>query len=248
MAMLIDIKTDDGTCPAHVFRPAGQGPWPAVLFFMDGIGMRPALVAMAERLAAAGYFVLMPDLFYRAGAYTAPEPAKLFSDPDTRQAWFAKISPIASVDNTMRDTRAFLAYLDAQPDVRQPSIGATGYCMGGRMALCAAGHFPDRIAACASYHPGNLANDAPDSPHLLASKIRARVYVAAAMDDQSFPEEQKQRLEQALTAAKVDHLIETYPARHGWVPSDTPVHDKAAAERHWTTLVDLLDRTLKSRS
>ena len=113
------------------------------------------------------------------------------------------------------------------------------------MSLSAAGHFPDRIAAAASYHGGNLANDAPDSPHLLAPKMKARVYVAGAIEDANFPEEQKTRLSQALAAAGVDHVVETYPARHGWVPADTPVHDPAAAERHWKTLLDLFDRTLE---
>jgi len=242
----IEIKTADGTCPTHVMHPTGAGPWPGVLFFMDGIGMRPALVKMAERLASAGYYVLMPDLFYRGGAYTAPEPKKLFTDPELGKQWWGKITSLASVAQIMRDVPAFLAHFDAQKSVRNSKqLGATGYCMGGRLALSAAGHFPDRFAAVGSYHPGNLANDAPDSPHLLASKIKARVYVGAAMDDQSFPEEQKQRLEQALTAAHVDHVIETYQCRHGWVPSDTPVHDDAGAEKHWTTLTGLFQQTLR---
>ncbi len=240
----IALATADGSCPAHVFHPDGAGPWPGVLMFMDGIGMRPAIVALGEHLARDGYYVLLPDLFYRAGAYTAPDPKQLFADEAVRSAWFQRVFQHVSLDKTMRDMRAFLAHLAAQPAVRQPRFGVTGYCMGGRLALAAAGHYPEQIAAAAAYHPGNLATDAPDSPHLLAPKIRARVYVGGAMEDQSFPDEQKQRLEQALTAAHVDHVIETYPARHGWVPSDTPVHDPAQAERHWQTLLDLLARTL----
>ena len=242
----IEIKTADGTCPTHVMHPTGAGPWPGVLFFMDGIGMRPALVKMAERLAAAGYYVLMPDLFYRGGAYTAPDPKKLFADPEMQKAWWPKIGMHASIDKIMRDLPAFFAHFDAQKSVRNSKkLGATGYCMGGRLALAAAGHFPERFAATAAYHPGNLANDAPDSPHLLASKIKARVYVGGAMEDQSFSDEQKQRLEQALTAAHVDHVIETYQCRHGWVPSDTPVHDHAGAEKHWSTLTGLFQQTLR---
>jgi carboxymethylenebutenolidase len=139
-----------------------------------------------------------------------------------------------SMANTMRDTRAFLAHLPAT------KVGTTGYCMGGRMSLAAAGTYPERIAAAAAYHPGNLANDAPDSPHLLAGAIKARVYVGGASEDPSFPEEQKQRLAEALAKARVDHVIETYPARHGWVLSDFPVHDAAAADRHFETLIALL--------
>lgn len=241
----IDVRTDDGTCPAHVFHPTDGAPWPGVLLFMDGLGMRPALLELGERLAGAGYYVLLPDLFYRAGAYVAPDAKQIFADPEVRAAWGKRLAGLVTVDGVMRDTRAFLAHLGAEPRVRQPRVGAVGYCMGGRMALSAAGHFPERIAAVAAYHPGNLANDAPDSPHLLAARIRARVYVGAATADTSFPDEQKQRLAEALGAAGVAHQIETYPARHGWVPSDTPVHDPAATERHWQTLLDLFDRTLK---
>ncbi len=242
----IEIDTDDGRCPAHVFRPSdvGDGPWPAVLMYMDGIGMRPALCDMARRLAGMGYYVLLPDVFYRAGAYTAPDPTALFGDPAVRAEHFKKFMAAASVDMVMRDTRAFLAHLAAQPDVVQPKVGVVGYCMGAKMALAAAGTFGERIAAAAGYHPGNIAVDAPDSPHLLADKMRARIYVGGAMEDQTFPDEQKQRLEKALTDAHVDHVIETYPARHGWVPSDTPVHDPVQAERHWQTLTDLLAATL----
>jgi carboxymethylenebutenolidase len=241
----ITIRTDDRNCPGFVFRPAGNGPHPAVLFYMDGIGIRPALFQMAERLAGAGYYVLLPDLFYRAGPYPPMDAKTVFSDPAKRTDLLSRFMPSATVANVMRDTRAFLDHFAAQPDVLQSKVGTTGYCMGGRMSLCAAGHYPDRIAAAASYHGGNLANDAPDSPHLLASKIKAKVYVAGATDDASFPEEQKTRLVNALTAARVDHVVETYPARHGWVPSDTPVHDAVQAERHWKTLLDLF-KTLKA--
>jgi carboxymethylenebutenolidase len=117
--------------------------------------------------------------------------------------------------------------------------------MGGFMSLTAAGTYPDRIAAAASYHGGRLATDAPDSPHLLAPKIKARVYVAGAIEDASFPDEQKARLAEALREAGVEHQIETYPAKHGWVPRDTPVHDAAEAERHYETLFALFDKTLR---
>ncbi len=213
---------------------------------MDGIGIRPALFQMAERLADAGYHVLLPDLFYRSGPYEPMDAKTIFSDPAKRAELFSRFMSRATVANVMRDTRAFLAYLAAERGVRTEKVGTTGYCMGGRFSLSAAGHYPERIAAAASYHGGNLANEAPDSPHLLAPKMKARVYVGGASDDPSFPEEQKERLRRALTAADVEHVIETYAARHGWVPSDTPVHDPAAAERHWQTLLELFDRTLKT--
>lgn len=244
----VTIETKDGRCEASVFRPAeGSGPWPAVLFFMDGIGIRPALFEMGERMAGHGYFVLLPDLFYRAGPYEPLDPKRLFSDTEFRQTWFAKYASTVTQANVRSDTEAFLAFLTAQKDVVQPKVGTTGYCLGGALSLAAAGNFPDRVAAAASYHGGRLATDAPDSPHRLVPKMKARVYVAGAIEDSSFPDEQKKLLDDTLTAAGVDHVVETYQARHGWVPSDTPVHDPAAAERHWKSLFDLFDATLKAR-
>jgi len=115
---------------------------------------------------------------------------------------------------------------------------------GGTASLNAAGTYPDRIVAAASYHGGALATEAPDSPHLLAPRMKARVYVAGAIEDPSFPDDMKARLGEALTKAAVEHTIETYPARHGWVLRDTPTHDAAATERHWQTLLELLAKTL----
>jgi len=242
----IEIKTKDGTCPSYVYRPTGSGPWPAVLVFMDGLGIRPPMLEVGERLATYGYFVLLPDLFYRSGPYEPMDPHAVFSDPEKRKVLMEKFFAHATPANIMSDTRAFLDYLAAQPDVKPGGIGTTGYCMGGLMSLTAAGTYPDRIAATASYHGGRLATDAPESPHLLAPKIKSRVYIAGAIEDASFPDEMKARLEDALTKAGVDHTIETYPAKHGWVFRDTPVYDAAASERHWKTLVALLDSKLKA--
>ncbi len=242
----VTLTTNDGRCEASVFRPAGAGPWPAVLFFMDGVGIRPALFAIAERIAAHGYFVLLPDLFYRSGPYEPQDPGKIFGDPEVRAAWVSKTIATLSHDKVREDTRAFLDFLAQQPDVVQLAVGTTGYCMGGGYSLAAAGNFPDRVVAAASYHGGRLATDAPDSPHRLAPKMKARIYVAGAIEDPSFPDDMKARLEDALAKADVPHTVETYEgARHGWVPSDTPVHDPAAAERHYTTLLALFDATLR---
>lgn len=239
------IKTRDGEAPASIYQPRdGKGPWPGVLVYMDGRGIRPALFELAQRVANAGYFVLLPDLFYRAGAYEAPT-GEAFSDPEFRKRWQGTYIASASKANVRSDTEAFLEFFAARPEVSSLAIGTTGYCMGGGLSLSAAGYFPDRVIAAASYHGGNLANEAADSPHLLAPRIRARVYVAGAVEDPSFPEEQKQRLVEALQAAKVEHGVETYPgARHGWVPTDSPVYDRAASERHYQTLIELFDATL----
>jgi carboxymethylenebutenolidase len=157
------------------------------------------------------------------------------------EKFFSKATPA----NVMSDTRAFLDYMASEPDVKPGGIATTGYCMGGLMSLTAAGTYPDHVVVAASFHGGRLATDAPDSPHLLAPRIKARVYVAGAIEDQSFPDEMKARLEDALTQAGVEHTVETDPARHGWVFRDTPVYDAAASERHYQTLFALLDSSLK---
>ncbi len=235
----IQIKTRDGYCPSFVYRPKGRGPWPVVLVFMDGLGIRPAMCELAERLSIYGYFVLLPDLFYRSGPYEPMDPKTVFTDPEKRKVLMEKFFAKATQSNIMSDTQAFFEYLDSENDVKPGGIGTTGYCMGGLMSLTAAGTFPDRIVATASYHGGRLATDDPASPHLLAAKIKSRVYVAGAIEDPSFPDDMKKRLQEALTQAGVDHQIETYPAKHGWVFRDTPVYDAAAAERHWESLLAL---------
>ena len=241
----LQLKTLDGVCPTHVFEPDSREPWPAVLMYMDGIGMRPALWEVADRIAQQGYFVMLPNLFYRVG-YNAEYGVTVFSDPEKRADLMTRIIPSASAPNVMRDTETFFEYLDRQPSVRRGQIGLTGYCMGGRLSMYAAGHFGDRIAAAAAYHPAGLATDSPDSPHRLAPQMRARVYVGAAMEDQSFDDAQKQRFDKALSDAGVAHTIETYHARHGFVPPDTPAYDPAAAKRHDETLFALLGETLPS--
>jgi carboxymethylenebutenolidase len=242
----IDLKTADGSCPSYVYRPSGKGPWPAVLMFMDGLGIRPAMLEVGERLATHGYLVLLPDLFYRSGPYEPMDPHTVFTDPEKRKVLMEKFFAHATQANIMRDTQVFLDYLAGETDAQPGGIGTTGYCMGGLMSLVAAGTYPNRIVAAASYHGSRLATDAPDSPHLLAPKMKARVYVGGASEDQSFPDDMKARLEDALTKAGVDHKIETYPAKHGWVFRDTPVYDAAATERHWLTLLALLDAKLKN--
>jgi carboxymethylenebutenolidase len=241
----LSIRTHDGDCPAHVFTPAGTGPWPAVIFFMDGLAIRPTLFAMGQRLADGGFLVLLPDLFYRAGPYAPLDPKAVFASGNVRAA----IGHLfGSTDNrrAAADTAAFLAWLDGRPDVAGKKVGVTGYCMGGGIALTVAGTYPDRIAAAASFHGGNLATDDELSPHRLAPQIRGRVYVGGADQDASYPPEMAERLDQALTAAGVDHTCEIYEgALHGWTMADFPIYNETAAERHWTVLFQLFNDTLK---
>jgi len=163
----LQLETQDGVCPTHAFQPDGEGSWPGVLMYMDGIGMRPALWTIADRIARQGYFVLLPNLFYRVG-YNAEYGVNVFSDPEKRADLMTRIMPSASPANVMRDTDVLLEYMHGLETVRAEKIGITGYCMGGRLAMYATGHYGDRVAAAAAYHPAGLATDSPDSPHRLA--------------------------------------------------------------------------------
>jgi carboxymethylenebutenolidase len=242
----IEIRTADGVCPASLFRPAGNGPWPGVIIYMDGPGIRPVLFDMGERLASNGYLVLLPDLFYRAGPYAPVDVKTLFSDPEKRAA-HGRLFTSTSNTKAAADTRAFLDYLDSTSELRGRKIGVTGYCMGGGMVLTAAATYPDRIGAAASFHGGRLATDSDDSPHKLAAKITARVLVAGADNDQGFPPEQAEKLDAALTAAQVDHRVEIWAgAAHGWTMKDIPIYNEAAAELHWKQMLALFDQTLKA--
>jgi carboxymethylenebutenolidase len=247
--MKIQIETQDGPADAFVFRPedpaATAGPWPGVLFFMDAFGPREGLFGMARRLASEGYVVLLPEMFHRSVPYAPFDPATAFGVEPERMRLFGLIK---SLDNAaaVRDADACLTWLLAQPDVKGPKVGCVGYCMGGRHALLAAGSFPDRVAAVGCFHGGSLATTQPDSPHLLAQKLRARVYIAVAELDGNFKPEEKERLTHALDAAGVDYRLEVYPGvRHGFAVADSVVYDPAAAERHWDELLKLFGSTLR---
>jgi carboxymethylenebutenolidase len=240
------LTTPDGACPVYLMTPAVPGQrrrWPAVVFYGDAGGIRPAMMDMAQQLADAGYAVLLPDLYYRYGPYKPLVPAEVFKGDV-----MAILGPLmATTDNlkAARDTEVFIAFLDACDAVSGGRLGAVGFCMGGRMAITAAATYSDRFAAVASFHGGHLATDEPASPHLLANKLKAEVYVAGADQDDSYPPAMAERLGQALTHAGVTHASETYfGAAHGWMVPDFPTYDAAAAERGWKALLDLFKRNL----
>lgn len=238
------IRTRDGTCRGYTFKPEGDGPWPAVIVYMDAFAIRPALLDLGRLLADFGYFVLVPDLFYRSGDYDTMDPRAIFGNPEGFKSLKERFMVHATVDNVMSDTAAFLDFLAQHPDAKPGRVGTTGYCMGGRFSLAAAGTWPDRIGASASFHGSNLASDAPDSPHRMAPRMKATVFVAGAVDDKSFPDDMKARLESALAEAGVDHVVETWPAKHGWTFYDTPVYDEACFERHLRVLDGLFSASL----
>lgn len=241
----VSITTPDGTCDASVHTPAGDGPWPAVIMYPDAGGVRTTFHDMAQRLADLGYTVLLPNIFYRLGEYEPFDTQTVFSDPDERKRLMDMVASVTK-DMATRDTGAMLTFLVEQPEVAGTKLGTTGYCMGGGLALNAAGRFPDRIGAAASFHGGNLASTEPDSPHLLSRSMTASVYVAGAENDGSFDDEQFERLSTALTDADVGHTLVTYPAAHGFAVPDMPVYDEAAAERHWQALEELYASALSA--
>ncbi len=240
----LNVPTPDGTCRAALFTPAGTGPWPGVIFFIDGLGYRPAMWEMGQKLADAGYAVLQPDAYYRYGPYTAEDPAAVLGDEALRNKLMEWVGSLTR-ERKLTDIAAYLAFLPTRPEVKPGKYGATGYCMGGHAAITAAGAFPAKFAAIASFHGGGLAAESPDSPHMFAKAITARVYVAGADEDPFFDAAQKARLETALTDAGVEHVVETYDGKyHGYAVRDLPVYDPEACERHWTALLKLFGETL----
>lgn len=240
----IEIRTEDGLAKAGLFRGAAAEK-AGVILYMDAFGPRPALDDMAARLAAEGYVVLVPDLFYRTAPYGPFDARTAFAEEATRNQLMTLISGTTQA-MTERDSAAFLDALAAEG---VGPVGAVGYCMGGGRALNAAAAYPARIAAAASFHGGNLASDAPDSPYRRAGRIKARVYVGVAGIDRSFPPEQSARLAEALRMAEVDHIIENYVGmEHGWAVPDHGAFDPRGAERHWKRLLTFFDEALRRPS
>ena len=233
------ITTADGTVDTHFFLPEGQGPWPAVIFYMDGLGIRQALFDMGERLAGNGYAVLLPNLYYRHG------PALMSSDlMNDRDRMMMLVGSVTN-EGTMRDTERFFAFLDTQDSVLGERVGCTGYCMGGALSLTAAGTYANRVAAAASLHGARLATDAPDSPHLLAPKMKGEVYVGVSEIDPYLAPGETDRLDVALKDADVSATVEIYPGvHHGFTVPGIPIYDREASERHWDRLLGLYKRNL----
>lgn len=230
------VRTPDGTCPVTIATPDGDGPWPGIVMYPDAGGRRPVFDGMAERLAGCGYAVLVPDIYYRSGAWAPFDMNTAFSDPDERKRIMKMMGGITA-EKMAVDACAFFDYLESRPEVSGTAFGTTGYCMGGRTSLVVAGRVPDRVAAAMSFHGGGLASDDPTSPHLLADQIHAAVYVAGAENDGSFTPKAAETLEEALTEADVEHTIEIYPAAHGFaVPDHDAVYDPEAAQRHWNAM------------
>ncbi len=236
----------------EIFSPEGEGRFPAIILAFDAAGVRPALSAIAARIASWGYVVAIPDFFHRMGdvldLVPSDKPKKassffpLLGDKDL-MATFQKTYRAAAVgyENLEEDGRVLIESLVARPDVHG-KIGVVGYCMGGNIALRLATIFGDRIFAAASFHGGGFA--APDSPHHRAEKIKAKVLIVGATEDSGYTDETKKAVDEALTKANVEHTLETYPGHHGFVVSDHPAYDAACSERHFVELKAFFEKAL----
>lgn len=252
MRTTVTLATEDGPIPVNLVRPVTRKPAPAIILCVDAAGVRPSILNVAVRFAAAGYLVAVPDLFHRSGHPLemlppgAPRDGTSFfprlADPAFLGEWFQRFGvPALKHEHLQRDIGAVLSYLHGPGGARPGPVSVVGYCMGGNAALRIAALFGEEISAAASIHGGFLATSAPDSPHLGAPSIKARVYVAAAVNDGSFPEEMKQTLAHALDSAGVVHLIETYDGcLHGFAIEDNPTYSPAAAARHDAALLSFL--------
>ena len=248
----IDIATSDGTMPAYVFHPEGGGPHPTVIFYFDIFGIRGELKTMCRRLCRAGYYTVLPSLFYRMGNLSY-DPQKFMSG----NLALDKTDPLhpmnlnASTTNAMvtQDTGALLRHLDSEePRANAQRVGSIGTCMGGRHALFAAATYPDQVLAFASIHGGKLVTGAPDSPHLAIPKLRAEGYFGWADRDAGATEEHLHRYKTELTRCKVPHRIDFMRgALHGYFFPERATHyNKDAAEKSWDATLNLFARALKN--
>jgi len=241
----LEISTKDGHTTTFITHPERGGPHPVILFYMDAPAIREELRDMARRLGTSGYYVMLPNLYYRSNVL---ELGPLPADPESpeRKRMFQLMASI-DIPMVMEDTRALLAFAGTQPAARTDRVGTVGYCMSGRYAINAATHFSDRVKAAASIYGTQLATDRPDSPHLAGQKTRAELYFACAETDIYAPMETIEKVRLAMQNDRANAEVEIYPAtHHGFAFPKTPVYDRDAAERHWERLLALYRRNIWS--
>ena len=247
----VEIKTPDGTCDAVLVHPA-SGAHPGVLIWPDAFGLRPSMRDMARRLAADGYTVLVPNPYYRVTKAPGIDMTNFsFQNQDNMASLRKLMGGINAPGAAEKDAAAYIAFLDAQPQVdKTKKIGTQGYCMGGPLVFRTAAAVPDRVGAGASFHGGGLVTDAPTSPHLLVPKMKARLLVAVASNDDERQPDAKDKLKAAFAAAKVPADVEVYPSLHGWCVPDMPaeagkpIYNKPDAEKAWAKLLALYKTSL----
>ncbi len=241
----VTIKTPDGVADAALFYPKGKGKWPAVLVWPDVMSLRPVFRDMGRRLAAAGYVVLVPNLYYRVKKAPVIEGSFNFANPEDR----AKITPLRATvtpAGTDKDAVAYVAFLDAQAQTdKSKKVGVQGYCMGGPLSFRTAAAAPGRIAAVASFHGGGLLTADADSPHLLIPKTHARYLIEIADNDDKKEPDVKDKLKAAFAEAKRPATVEVFEgAAHGWTVKGSQVYNEPAAEKAWANLLALYKASL----
>jgi carboxymethylenebutenolidase len=242
----VEIKTPDGTCDAAYIHPAA-GSHPAVVIWTDAFGLRPAMRDIGKRIAGEGYSVLVPNPYYRVTKAPGIDITKFsFQNQDDMKKLQGLMGPLNAAGGIEKDAAAFVAWLDQQKEVNKAKkVGTQGYCMGGPLVVRTAAALPNRVGAGASFHGGGLVTDQPTSPHLLAPKIKARMYFGIASNDDMRQPDAKTKLKEAFAAAKVPAEIEVYSnSLHGWCVPDMPsqpmpIYNKPDAEKAWVKLVAL---------
>jgi carboxymethylenebutenolidase len=236
----LDISTPHGATTTFVVHPERDGPHPVIFFFMDAPAIREELRDMARRLATSGYYVILPNLYYRAGVVEIGPLA----DPDVRIRMMELMNGL-TIDMVMSDTEALLAFVDQDPAASKGPMGAVGYCMSGQFSINAAGRFPDRFAAAASLYGTFLVTDQPNSPHLIARKAKGELYFGCAEIDRWAPMETVEALTKSVTDDGINAEVELYPGvEHGFAFPQRAAYDRDAAERHWERLNALYRRQL----
>jgi carboxymethylenebutenolidase len=243
---VVDIKTKDGVMNTYVFHPDRPGPFPVVIFYMDSIGVREELSDMCRRLATVGYYVIMPNLYYRM-VRSVDLDANRILDP----AYEASIDLMWKLNrhltNTMvmEDTQALFDFTTTESAARSGKLGCVGYCLSGKFVYRAMGAFPERMAAGASVYGAKLATDLPDSAHLTTDKIKGEIYFACAEHDHYAPSEMRDQVAQLITKTGINGRVEVYPeSEHGFAFPTRRLYHKTSTERHWERLFDLFQRNL----
>ena len=239
----VDIATRDGATTTFIVHPERDAPHPIVLFFMDAPGIREELRDMARRIAAVGYYVMLPNLYYRDGVMEMADlPPLPQAEALARRTAFMDALTIAKV---MGDGDALLDFADRDPAASKGRIATVGYCMSGQYAVNFAARYPERVGAAASIYGVRLVTDRSDSPHLAAQKAGGELYFACAETDQYAPLEMVEALDHSLTANRVNAELEIYPGvEHGFAFPRRPTYDRVSAERHWERLFALWKRTI----
>ena len=237
-----DLPTQDGAMETFLCRPERGGPYPAIFLLMDAPGVREELRDMARRLATVGYYVLLPNLYYRAGrdTYYGPDVLEQGSAEHKRMR---AVRTKMTIPPVMEDIGAMLAYVDADSAARGGPIGCHGYCMSGPYALAAAARYPDRVLAAASFYGTWLVNDAEESPHLSLDRMKGEIYISCAEHDDLAPPDMVAELKRLFDASSVKGELEIHPGvHHGFAFPSRWCYDKPAAERHWERLFALYSR------